>query len=157
LKNDSSASIEIIEDNVLFTNALANQLALLDKQYFPTPWDLGSWLHLFHHDRLLVMITIEDQVMGFCLFDKSTMDSFAHLLKILIVPSFRDLGYGHKLLLGAVSHLGLKGINKFFLEVESDNDAAQRLYESIGFKRIHLKKDFYGKNRDALIMLKEIS
>ncbi|MBC7539369.1 MAG: GNAT family N-acetyltransferase [Bacteriovorax sp.] len=148
-------NIFTIEGHQTLTSEMAFVLSELDRQYFPTPWDLESWTHLFFgHDRLLIALKVDKEVIGFCLFDKSAADSFAHLLKILINPEYRNKGLSKKLLRAALINLETAGCSQFFLEVEEDNHAAQKLYSSAGFQIIHRKKDFYGTNRSALIMIK---
>jgi len=133
---------------------MAFVLSELDHQFFPTPWTLEAWRSIHEQDRLLVILMSEKSVFGFCLFNQSVADSFAHLLKVLIIPDARGRGFAKILLLNALSQLQNEGFNHFFLEVEEDNYVAQKLYISMGFKSIHRKKDFYGSNRSALIMTK---
>jgi ribosomal-protein-alanine N-acetyltransferase len=149
-----SHKFELIKGQTAFTSDLALALFHLDQNYFPTPWTRDSWLDLFNeHERLLVTLkNAEGQLIGFCLFDLSHADSFAHLLKILIVPEERAKKYSKPLLEKAMSALKAETFSQFFLEVEADNYAAQKLYLSCGMKVIHRKKDFYGQGRDALIM-----
>lgn len=46
-----------------------------------------------------------------------------------------------------------RGITSLTLEVRSSNEAALRLYESLGFIREGIRKDFYSKPKeDAVIM-----
>jgi ribosomal-protein-alanine N-acetyltransferase len=141
-----------IEGHQALTSEMAFVLFELDRQYFPTPWDLNSWTNLFiDHERLLIVLKARKTVIGFCLFDKSVTDSFAHLLKILIHPQFRNTGLSKKLLSEALINLETAGCSQFFLEVEEDNYFAQKLYSAAGFQTIHRKKDFYGTNRSAII------
>ena len=134
---------------------MVKELSELDHLHFPTPWTLDSWAKLFiEHDRLLVILKLQNSCIGFCLFEKSTKDSFGHLQKILIHPKYRMQGYSHKLLKMAQAKLEVYGCSELFLEVEESNYAAQRLYLGEGFKIIHRKKDFYGADRSALIMTK---
>lgn len=127
-------------------------LSELDSLYFPTPWSEDSWKSLNEQNRLLVIMLKKEQVAGFCLFDKSVPDSFAHLLKILVVPEFRKQGHSRVLLDNAIDQLRQEGCSRLFLEVEESNHAAQKLYSGRGFSVVHRKKDFYGENRNALIM-----
>lgn len=148
-----SHTFKLIEGQKTYTSDLAFVLFELDRLHFPTPWSLDSWNNLFlDHDRLLVLIKNEEEVIGFCLFDKVVADSFAHLLKIVIHPEFRSKGLSKELLSESLLNLQNCGCSQFFLEVEESNLAAQKLYLSLGFKMIHRKKDFYGQNRSALIM-----
>jgi ribosomal-protein-alanine N-acetyltransferase len=131
---------------------MAFVLSDLDAHYFPTPWTLDNWKSISEQDRLLVVMMNMEQVAGFCLFDKSVPDSFAHLLKILIIPELRNQGHSRVLLENAIGQLRQEGCSRLFLEVEENNHAAQKLYYGLGFSIVHRKKDFYGENRNALIM-----
>lgn len=143
-----------IKGHQLLSSEMAFVLSELDHQFFPTPWSLQDWRVIHEQDRLLVILRSEESVVGFCLFNKSAADSFAHLLKILIIPECRSKGLAKKLLINALGQLQNEGCTQYFLEVEEDNYAAQKLYSSLGFKSIHRKKDFYGTNRSALILTK---
>jgi ribosomal-protein-alanine N-acetyltransferase len=136
-------------------NELSSKLFELDRLFFPTPWTLSAWNSLHEQDRLLVILSSESSIVGFCLFDKSIADSFAHLLKILVHPDWRNRGLAKKLLNSALDQLKNEGCTQLFLEVEEDNCAAKELYSLLGFKVVHRKKDFYGTGRAALIMTKE--
>lgn len=143
-----------IKGHQLLSSEMAFVLSELDHQFFPTPWSLQDWRVIHEQDTLLMILRSEELVVGFCLFNRSVADSFAHLLKILIIPECRSKGLAKKLLINALGQLQNEGFTNFFLEVEEDNYAAQKLYSSLGFKSIHRKKDFYGVNRSALIMTK---
>jgi len=49
-----------------------------------------------------------------------------------------------------------KGFESCFLEVEETNCGATRLYEKLGFKKLHLAKNFYGSRRNAFKMSKKL-
>lgn len=144
-------SIERAED--LNASALS-ALVELDQDHFPTPWGQESWNKVFYSmgQRYIMMAEGDGQIMGFTLFDVSVADSFAHLLKIVVSPNVRGLGIGKNLLNESVSVLSGRGIKSFFLEVEEYNTVAINLYESLGFKIIHQKKQFYSSGANALIM-----
>jgi ribosomal-protein-alanine N-acetyltransferase len=144
-----------ISGHEAYPSSMVRKLIELDQNFFPTPWTKDSWSNLFlEHDRLLVIMTFEDQVIGFCLLDLAVADSFGHLLKILITPHFRGRGLATELLKSTIDYLAKQNIGQLYLEVEASNFAAQKTYSSQGFKSIHLKKDFYGQGRDAIIMTK---
>jgi len=151
-----SYSFQYIEGQETYTSNMAFELFEIDRNFFPTPWSIESWINLCDgHNRLLILLKNGNDTIGFCLFDKVIQDSFAHLLKILIIPSYQKLGLSKELLNKALLVLCKSGCTHYFLEVEQSNITAQKLYLSSGFKIIHRKKDFYGENRDALIMTKD--
>ncbi len=153
-----TSTFNLIKGQEAYSSELAFVLFKLDQEFFPTPWNQESWTNLFSdHNRFLVTISNSSgEVSGFCLFDLSVADSFAHLLKILVNPNRQQSGLGEKLLNTALENLLGRSIAKYFLEVELTNSAACKLYERCGFKKIHQKKDFYGQGRDALIMIREL-
>jgi len=137
----------------LSSSALSS-LVNLDTDHFPTPWSQESWDKLFYsfNQRFVLLAQNEEQILGFTLFDTSVADSFAHLLKIVVSPNVRGLGIGKKLLSESLDVLNTDGIKSIFLEVEEFNTVAINLYESLGFKIIHHKKQFYSSGANALIM-----
>lgn len=126
----------------------------LDQDYFPTPWNQEAWNKIFYPAGQRIVLTAESDgiAMGFALLDTSAADSFAHLLKIVVDPKARGKGIGKNLLNTAVTLLVDRNIKSFFLEVEEHNTGAINLYESLGFKIIHQKKQFYSSGATALIM-----
>ncbi len=126
----------------------------LDSKYFPTPWDSFSWDHVLSNgaDRFILIDERDASIPGFILFDLNVVDSFAHLLKILVNPENRGQRIGKDLLNEAVSVLKKRGIKTYFLEVEEENVVARNLYENTGFKVIHKKKHFYSNGGTAIIM-----
>ncbi len=126
----------------------------LDKMFFPMPWPAEAWTSFFlnHEDYLIILYFESEQLSGFSLWQKSTADSFAHLLKIVVEPSRRSKGAGEAMLKASLLELHNKGINNYFLEVEEKNQNAIALYGKMGFKTIHKKSHFYSNGEAALIM-----
>lgn len=126
----------------------------LDLKHFPTPWDSASWDKIFSEgaDRFILIYDYNAMILGFVLFELNSVDSFAHLLKIVVHPESRGQKIGKALLNEGISILKMRGVETFFLEVEEDNIVARNLYEGMGFKVIHKKKHFYSDGGSALIM-----
>lgn len=131
-----------------------NQVSSIDLQYFPTPWKKSAWEDLFSNSpRMLTLASSSGTIVGFALFDINVVDSFAHLLKIIIIPEAQKKGIGELLLRSCFEVLTTdKKINQYFLEVEVGNQSALSLYKKCGLQIIHTKKDFYGASKDAFIM-----
>lgn len=144
----------VIDETSALTADVLFVLKDLDSKYFPTPWDNSSWDHvlLSGPERFILIDERDGRVPGFILFELNLVDSFAHLLKILVNPESRGQKIGKGLLNEAISVLKKRGINTFFLEVEEENLVAQNLYENVGFKIIHKKKHFYSNGGTAIIM-----
>ena len=130
------------------------ELQELDSRYFPLPWSRDAWGNIYSEgiDHIIILDKFDGTIRGFILLSFNLVDSFSHLLKILVAPKFRGLKIAKNLLNEAVRVLKERGIETFFLEVEEENVIALKLYESMGFKIIHKKKHFYSNGSTAIIM-----
>lgn len=151
--NPIHLNLEIFKVRTDLSESLIEELYNLDLKFFPTAWDFKSWNNLMlDASNLLIVLRNHEEIIGFSLFLINENDHFAHLLKILVIPNFRQQNLGRFLLSKSVMALNDIGISNIYLEVEQTNLSAQRLYEKSGFNIIHSKKDFYGSNRSAFIM-----
>ncbi|MDR3215243.1 MAG: ribosomal protein S18-alanine N-acetyltransferase [Bacilli bacterium] len=76
------------------------------------------------------------------------------IVSICIDDSFQHQGYG-KFLLEYSEFLAYKhNCEEILLEVEEKNIHALDVYVSFGFGKIHIRKNYYGTNRNAIIMKK---
>ena len=90
------------------------------------------------------MFVIEDET-GFAGFIGLRVDEQAELMNFAVVPKKQNKGYGKALLRFIIELLKNEGISFLTLEVRKSNVIAQKLYESFGFKRSHIRKDYYKK------------
>ena len=79
----------------------------------------------------------------------------AHLLNLTISPEWQRKGHGRMLLLHLTSIANTEFARSFFLEVRRSNSRAQALYESLGFKTIGVRRNYYpaqAGREDAVVM-----
>lgn len=139
------------------TSDLLNELISLDQSCFPCPWSNESWancLDNFSNYELYIYRDDSKHLIGFSLYQISKLENLAHLLKIIINPLFRSKGLASKAFSSNLISLNKKSLYKIFLEVETTNNAAISLYKKCGLEVIHTKKNFYGSERHAYIMMK---
>jgi [ribosomal protein S18]-alanine N-acetyltransferase len=75
-----------------------------------------------------------------------------HVTTIAVDPVFRGMRIGDMLVWALFDRAMLKGCRWATLEVNENNAAACRLYESFGFKTIGRRSSYYGDGEDALVM-----
>ena len=80
----------------------------------------------------------------------------AELLTLAVEPSARRQGLGRALVDEFDAVARLRGAARGFLEVASDNAAAQALYAGAGWERTGRRRDYYGAGIDALTMGKSL-
>ena len=102
----------------------------------------------------------EKNVLGYVAF-YGTIESI-DIFEVAIKKEYQGQSFGEKLLKESMEDIVKKNINgnfsknKFMLEVNEKNVKALKLYEKIGFERISIRKNYYGKNENAMIMMKII-
>lgn len=74
----------------------------------------------------------------------------AEVLSIGVKPAARKGGLGKKLLHMAMSGARSGGAHSLFVDVARQNTAACALYESAGFERVGIRKNYYENGDDAL-------
>lgn len=129
----------------------------LDKTSFPWPWSDSSWIEYFASNQHFFMSLIHEEqtasrVFGLTLFQIVDPLDPAHLLKIVIDPSYRGQGHGRKLLSSSMEVLEAKGYQEFFLEVAEGNRSAISLYNDLGFTQAGKKEGFYSNGETAVLM-----
>ena len=100
----------------------------------------------------------EKKILGYVVF-YGTIEN-TDIFEIAIKKEYQGQSFGEKLLKESMEDIVKKNINgnfsknKFMLEVNEKNVKALKLYEKIGFERISVRKNYYGKNENAMIMMK---
>lgn len=94
-----------------------------------------------------------NEIIGFAGF-KKTLDT-ADIMNIVVRKDFRNKKIGKKLLSTLIKKAKEQNIKTIFLEVNSKNLPALKLYENIGFKKIGIRKNYY-KNSDGINMKIEL-
>ena len=93
--------------------------------------------------------TQENKLVAYCII--SIIDGQAEIINIGTQQNYRGRGVAKQLLAYALGNLQF---DKMFLEVSTNNIAAIKLYQSVGFKEISRRKKYYG-DFDAIIMEKQ--
>ena len=108
-------------------------------------------------------------VLGYVVF-YGTIES-TDIFELAIEKKYQGRGFGEILMTESMGKLSedrknLKGNdlwenektdfseNKFLLEVNEKNARALKLYKKIGFEKISIRKNYYGKDENAVIMIK---
>ncbi len=82
-----------------------------------------------------------------------------HLLNVCVAPPYQGAGLGRQLVEYLLEIATQQNAKSAFLEVRPSNIIAYKLYESIGFNEVGVRKDYYPANKgreDALVLAKEL-
>ena len=129
----------------------------IEEGSFPTPWSRGMFIEDFPRDfsDTLVAAGTEDEVLGYAVC--WTIAGESHLLNIAVHPARRCQGIARALLTECIRRAAQAGSSVIFLEVRAENEAAQRLYRSMGFTFRGIRKGYYtDTGEDAVILDREV-
>ncbi|MFH5775740.1 ribosomal protein S18-alanine N-acetyltransferase [Paracoccus sp. NGMCC 1.201697] len=127
----------------------ANALADLHLRCFgthPRPWSAAEIEDLLD-SRLNFLIS---RPAGF-LIGRTVVDE-AELLTVAVSPDARRQGIGRALLAEFRETSRQRGAVEAFLEVASDNAAAQALYLADGWREVGTRRNYYASGLDAILM-----
>ena len=125
------------------------KLADLHKKCFPNrPWSADDFRDLKQSGCEIIM-----SENGFIVY-RVAVDE-AEIITIGVAPDFRRSGIASAMIGIIEKNLKSQGVKKIFLEVASNNIAAQKLYENMGFWTVGLRPKYYD-GVDAILMSKDL-
>lgn len=132
-------------------------ISIIEAQVFSMPWKARDFLEMIADDHAYYYVAvIGGQPIGAC--GLRNVVGEGQITNVLVAEEYRRRGIARRLLERMLAEAVREGMNAFVLEVRSGNQAAIGLYESLGFKTVGRRPDFYEKpSEDALIMLKNCS
>lgn len=120
-------------------------------------WSETAWAEeLAASDRyVLARLDRDARVLGVATF--SCVADMADLNRIVVRPEARGHGVGASLVRAGLDWAAAVGARRMLLEVSPDNEPAMALYRSLGFEPVSARRDYYGPDRDALVMMREFA
>lgn len=133
-------------------------LVSLDKELFPySPWSAGQYREEISAPTRLFVVALDDarRVIGYAgVFAPGGAE--ADVLTVGVVPQHRGQGIARELMAGITKWAIDQGSIAMMLEVKTDNVAAISMYESLGYSKLNVRKDYFGSGLDALVMRREL-
>ncbi|MEZ0394000.1 MAG: ribosomal protein S18-alanine N-acetyltransferase [Desulfurococcaceae archaeon] len=128
----------------------------LEERCFDADLRYPRWLFELYAARGAVfrVAVLGQEVVGYVIADVE--GGLCHVISIAVDPEHRATGIGTALLCSAVEECRRRGTSKARLEVSVDNLPALRLYEKLGFEAAALLRDYYGRGRDAYLMVADV-
>ena len=157
----------------------------LEKNCFENNWSNASILDFLDTKRnnsLCVLINKEGLLFSFCnnvinkenynIKDFMTKNNFIgyglvmyvikanffELLRLGVLPSFRNLGFAQKILnqIESIAYKNFLNIERIYLEFSNDNLHAKNLYKKNFFNVIGFRKSYYSNGTSAILMEKNL-
>jgi ribosomal-protein-alanine N-acetyltransferase len=131
----------------------------LDKDLFPySPWSASQYKEEFSSPTRYFVVALNEQqsIIGYAgVFAPGQAE--ADVLTVGVVPEYRGKGIAKALMALLTDWANAQGSTAMMLEVKTDNYEALGLYESLGFLKLNVRKDYFGTGLDAQVMRLELS
>ena len=134
----------------------APALALLESACFPEdPWSPAS-LSSHLSEPLCLTCLMEDggRVIGYAA--GRSLAPEAEVYRVAVLPDCRRRGVGIALLSALELRAATLGCDRFFLEVRASNTPARRLYESLGYREIGIRRRYYRSPLEDAVLYEKI-
>jgi [ribosomal protein S18]-alanine N-acetyltransferase len=105
------------------------------------PWSEGIFRDCLRVGYACRVLDLQGQIVGHGIVSAGAGE--AHLLNICIHPDFRCRGLGRLLMQQLLQEARELGARAMFLEVRPSNPGAIRLYQSLGFEQIGMRRGYY--------------
>jgi len=131
----------------------------LDKELFPySPWSASQYKEEFSSPTRYFVVAIDEQqsIVGYAgVFAPGAAE--ADILTVGVVPEHRGKSIAKALMRLITDWAKVQGSTAMMLEVKVDNAEAIGLYESLGYSKLNIRKDYFGAGLDAQVMRLELT
>ena len=131
----------------------------LDKELFPySPWSASQYRDEFSSPTRYFVVAVDEaeSIIGYAgVFAPGQAE--ADILTVGVVPNHRGKGIAKALMALLTDWAKAQGSTAMMLEVKVDNSEAIGLYQSLGYSKLNIRKDYFGAGLDAQVMRLELS
>lgn len=128
------------------------EVIAIEKSLFSVPWtETGFFSFLMRNDTLFLVAEEAEHVVGYCGI-VMVLDE-GDITNVGVQESCQSRGIGKQLVRALIAKVGEKGVTHLHLEVRKSNARAFRLYESLGFEQVGVRKGYYeAPAEDGILM-----
>lgn len=126
----------------------------IEQAVYPHPWSRGNFIDAMASGYLGQLLMAGDQLLGYFVAMKGVDE--VHLLNITVAPEYQRQGWARVMLDALAIWARGQGADWLWLEVRESNARAIGVYESHGYRRVGLRKNYYpadhGQREHAVVM-----
>ncbi len=127
----------------------------IERRSFAQPWSRAFFEKELSTAFARLVVAVEDSrprplIVGYTCRWRVTDE--VHVLNVAVHPERRGYGYGRLLVDAVIAEARDTRARVAFLEVRAGNFVARRLYRSLGFRELGIRRGYYGPGQDAIVM-----
>jgi ribosomal-protein-alanine N-acetyltransferase len=125
----------------------------IERRSFGQPWSRGFFEKELSTPFASLVVAVEpdgSEIVGYTC--RWRVADEVHLLNVAVHPERRGVGYGRQLVTEVITEAERSACSVVFLEVRAGNVVARRLYRTLGFRDLGVRRGYYGPGQDAIVM-----
>ena len=125
----------------------------IERAAYQFPWSDGIFRDCLRVGYVCRVVSVNQEVIAYGVMSVGAGE--AHILNLCVDAHLRCRGVGKQLLGYLVDRARTAGMAEAFLEVRPSNTAAIRLYQSLGFEQVGIRRGYYqavGGREDAAVL-----
>jgi len=137
----------------IMTEADVPEVVATERASYQFPWSEGIFRDCLRVGYVCRVVTVDGRVVGYGVMSIGAGE--AHILNLCVHEAHRSNGIGKSLLGYLLERGAAAGMGEAFLEVRPSNTAAIRLYLSLGFEQVGMRRGYYqavGGREDAAVL-----
>lgn len=130
----------------------------IERSSYQFPWSEGIFRDCLRVGYVCRVIEVGDELAGYGIMSMGAGE--AHVLNMCVRAEHRCRGLARQVLLYLIDRARNAGMYEAFLEVRPSNTAAARLYDSLGFEQVGVRRGYYqatNGREDASVLRRMLS
>ena len=135
---------ELVSPEVVIRPMRATDVAdvvAIERASYQFPWSEGIFRDCLRVGYVCRVMTADRQVIGYGVMSFGAGE--AHILNLCVAGEYRCRGVGTRMLGSLIDRAAAAGMSEAYLEVRPSNTAAIRLYLSLGFEQVGMRRGYY--------------
>ena len=130
----------------------------IERSAYQFPWSEGIFRDCLRVGYVCRVVEVGNDMAGYGIMSIGAGE--AHVLNVCVRDEYRGRGLARKLLLYLIDRARGAGMYEAFLEVRPSNIAAAKLYYSLGFEQVGVRRGYYqatNGREDAAVLRRILS
>jgi ribosomal-protein-alanine N-acetyltransferase len=113
----------------------------IERSAYQFPWSEGIFRDCLRVGYICRVVDTGGEMGGYGIMSIGAGE--AHILNVCIREDHRGRGYARKMLIFLMDRARAAGMHEAYLEVRPSNTIAARLYHSLGFEQVGIRRGYY--------------
>ena len=132
------------------------EIVKIEQTLYKVPWNEKQFKYELEENEFSYLFILEHDEVIIGYYGFWVMFEDCDITKVSIRKEFQGMKLSNILMEDCFKRVSDLGCLKINLEVRTDNIKAINLYRKHGFEDVIVRKNYYGKNEDALVLSKVI-